>query len=47
MSWAWGYRPVEMDARLGEQSGVGHVAAVNRVPSRAMRSMFGVSTGPP
>src|SRR6185436_1377396 len=37
------YCPVRKPARLGEQSGVVANAFVNRAPSRASRSMFGVS----
>src|SRR5262245_57773092 len=44
MPLACGYRPVRKLARLGEQSGVVANAFVKRAPSRASRSMFGVST---
>ena len=42
--WCWGYRPVRSDARVGEQNGTGQVAWVNRTPSAARRSRFGVFT---
>jgi hypothetical protein len=36
-----------MDAREGEQNGVGQVALVKSMPRLASFSMFGVGTGPP
>jgi hypothetical protein len=39
-------RPVSRQERVGEQSAV-VCHCVNRTPSAAMRSMFGVSIGPP
>jgi len=38
------YRPVSSPYRVGEQTELGVWASVNRRPSRASRSMFGVST---
>ena len=38
-----GYLPVRMLARVGEQTGQAAYASVKRMPSRARRSMLGVS----
>ena len=40
------FRPVRRQERVGEQSAV-VCHWVKRTPSAAIRSMFGVSTGPP
>ena len=40
--WAWAYRPLRIDARLGEQSDVVQKGFRKYTPSRARRSMFGV-----
>src|SRR3546814_5828898 len=39
----WAYCPVRMDALLGEQSAVLTKAFLTWIPSRAMRSILGVS----
>jgi hypothetical protein len=38
-----GYRPVRIEARVGEHTADAAYALVNRIPSAASRSMWGVS----